>query len=587
MTVTKRLFLLPLAFLYCGVRALGRTMKIHKMAWALGLAAIALWAYNTGGIDNGAIFELDGNTVPNNGVPPLGGHDWDQVYADHLSGTIPPATSGALAIGFDTDAVNTTQDNIFQGGGSKDTQGLQSGPWLWTKSKPQGKDDITHAYAAAYTLPNGHLGLYVGADRFDNSGDATIGFWFFQDPNVGLTNTAQGGGFRFSGVHTNNDLLLISDFTVGGSTSTIAVYKWVGDDATGSLVFVPTPVAGETFATVNGANTTPAWSFTNKSHQAFFAPGEFFEGGVDLTAIFQGTTPCLSVFMAETRSSQSPTATLSDFTLPSPFPLCGIKATKTCTGAQIQSDGVTVKYNFSGTCSNDGIGTVTGLTVTDVPNNGSGFSGLTITGPSPTTLAPKGQPGDTANFTGSFTTNFLSSTIPNIATCSGTAGGVTVSADGSWLPPGGGLPEVCTPVGSGCLNLVKSCATVVTGGNPLAIEVDVSGTISNGANVKVSNITILDDHAATITITCVAGCTGTTNGAFALDPGGSATYTGSYTESGSNITCTPNPAGGGRCAFADTATASGDGSLGAGIISQCAPAGATCYLCPDGSCRTP
>src|SRR4029434_3560435 len=41
--------------------------------------------------------------------------------------------------------------------------------------------------------------------------------------------------------------------------------------------------------------------------------GEFVEEGVDLTALGLGT--CFSTFLAETRSSQSPTATLSDFVL--------------------------------------------------------------------------------------------------------------------------------------------------------------------------------------------------------------------------------------------------------------------------------
>src|SRR5262249_25897996 len=47
------------------------------------------------------------------------------------------------------------------------------------------------------------------------------------------------------------------------------------------------------------------------------------EEGVDLTAL--GLQGCFSTFMAETRSSQSPTATLSDFVLGS-FPLCSLAA---------------------------------------------------------------------------------------------------------------------------------------------------------------------------------------------------------------------------------------------------------------------
>src|SRR5262249_20172001 len=68
-------------------------------------------------------------------------HDWDQVFADAGS----PATSGSFdTVGplsgarvgsFVTDKINTTQDDIFQGGGSKDTNGIQEGPWLFTSSK--------------------------------------------------------------------------------------------------------------------------------------------------------------------------------------------------------------------------------------------------------------------------------------------------------------------------------------------------------------------------------------------------------------------------------------------------------------------
>src|SRR5262249_41979712 len=112
-------------------------------------------------------FELDGN------VATTTSHDWDQIYADAQNNT---KTSAAVASGFITDAVNTTKDDIFTGGGSKDTLSIQQGQWLFTGSKPQGKDDITHAYASAYLDSNSHLILYAGLDRYDNSGDSTAGF---------------------------------------------------------------------------------------------------------------------------------------------------------------------------------------------------------------------------------------------------------------------------------------------------------------------------------------------------------------------------------------------------------------------------
>ena len=93
-----------------------------------------------------------------------------------------------------------------------------------------------------YTDPsNGHVLLYAGLDRFDNSGDATAGFWFFQNPIGRAPSITTNGGHPFTGTHADGDILLVSDFTQGGSVSTIKVFRWTGNDATGSLVAVATP----------------------------------------------------------------------------------------------------------------------------------------------------------------------------------------------------------------------------------------------------------------------------------------------------------------------------------------------------------
>jgi uncharacterized repeat protein (TIGR01451 family) len=281
----------------------------------------------TPSVNPAAPLELDGNVTTQSTTT----HDWDQIFADAGSpagsGTFSQGpTSAALAGSFFTDKVNSNTDDIFTGGGSKDTLGIQSGKWLFTGSKPQGKDDITHAYAAAYIDSNSHLILYAAMDRFDNSGDSTAGFWFFGN-NIGQNpNVTQNGGHPFTGTHQDGDILLVSDFTVGGSTSTIKVFRWTGNDATGSLVALNNgnPISGNTFATVNSGPINVPWSYTNKSGQQQPAAGEFLEEGVDLTAL--GLQGCFSTFMAETRSSQSPTATLSDFVLGS-FPLCSLSAT--------------------------------------------------------------------------------------------------------------------------------------------------------------------------------------------------------------------------------------------------------------------
>jgi hypothetical protein len=152
-------------------------------------------------------------------------------------------------------------------------------------------------------------------DRFDNSGDSTAGFWFFRNNVTESPNLSGNGTGPFIGSHSDGDILLVSDFTIGGSISTIKVFKWVGNDATGNLVALNNgnPIGSNTFAIVNSGPTSVPWPYTNKSGQHQPAAGEFLEEGVDLTAL--GVDNRFSSFLAETRSSQSPTATLSDLVI--------------------------------------------------------------------------------------------------------------------------------------------------------------------------------------------------------------------------------------------------------------------------------
>jgi hypothetical protein len=270
-------------------------------------------------------FELDGNATTQTA------HDWDQIFADagspaiHTSGSFTKGpTSGALAGSFVSDEL--TGDDIYTGGSTKDT--LPIGGWMFKTGKPQDKDEINDAYATAYTDPtSGHLILYAGLDRFSNSGDSTAGFWFFTNPiSKSTTANVSGNGAPFNGVHADGDILLVSDFTIGGSSSTIRVFRWTGNDATGSLVPLNNgnPINGDTFATVNGGPISVPWSYTDKSGFSRPQAGEFLEEGVDLTDL--GIQGCFSSFLAESRSSQSPTATLSDF-VTGGFPLCSLAAT--------------------------------------------------------------------------------------------------------------------------------------------------------------------------------------------------------------------------------------------------------------------
>src|SRR6185503_486986 len=137
------------------------SLLLQYASFALAPAALA--------VHDDGLFELDGNAVSE----PAPGDDWDHVFA---------GTDSADATAFVSDLSNSNSDNIFTGGASKDDH--DTSEWLWTTSKPQAKNDITHAYAAAYTSTAGDTAgdtiVYFGLDKYDASGDNFVGFWFLQ-----------------------------------------------------------------------------------------------------------------------------------------------------------------------------------------------------------------------------------------------------------------------------------------------------------------------------------------------------------------------------------------------------------------------
>ncbi len=162
--------------------------------------------------------------------------DWSTFQFDATLGRFTARGNSLFRPSFITDAKNSGSDNTFLGTSSKDVQDISS--WSWTAHGTQDKDDIFHAFAAAYKLANGDTAVYAGMDRFANSGDATAGFWFVQDSTfalctgVGQSSTGPNAGCKASGTflgkHFDGDLLLVSDFSVGGAVSTINVYEWRG-----------------------------------------------------------------------------------------------------------------------------------------------------------------------------------------------------------------------------------------------------------------------------------------------------------------------------------------------------------------------
>src|SRR5207237_3380638 len=70
--------------------------------------------------------------------------DWSSdVCSSDLANALHDFGNGgtATASSFVTDKVNDRADDIFTGGGSKDTLGIQQGKWLSTAAKPQRSEE--------------------------------------------------------------------------------------------------------------------------------------------------------------------------------------------------------------------------------------------------------------------------------------------------------------------------------------------------------------------------------------------------------------------------------------------------------------
>ena len=274
-----------------------RTRRSLTLLWtALFLFSLALQSVTlatpaaVSATPSDGVFQLEGNATDTGA-----GEDWANIYAGNNNAQ---ATTGILG---DAAGRRFTQ-------GSKDTLAMSQNSWD-VASVPD-KDDILHAFAALYDI-NGNDTIVFGLDRFANNGDAHAGFWFFQD-QIGLN--ANG---TFSGQRTVGDVFIVSDFTAGGDLSTVKLYTW-----TGSGLSAPTfgqecaPGAQTGCAIANTDDEISPWPYLPKQGTSgIFPVSSFFEGGLNLDAVFPNGAPCISSFMAETRSSTSETAELKNFVL--------------------------------------------------------------------------------------------------------------------------------------------------------------------------------------------------------------------------------------------------------------------------------
>src|ERR1051326_4389117 len=265
-------------------------------------------------------FAIYGSLKANNPVANAG--NW-MAGAGGTGGAVLDASGAALdpARTFHfTDLYNSTSDNTFSGGKWTDDPNT----WGWTQSKASSKTDINNVLIHIATDVNGHSWLVVGADRFSTSGDSYIDFEFLQNTLVSNGN----GTFSSAGPNggrTVNDLLLSLAFTSGGGVADFFAYRWQTNSGSGGYTYFDATAAlptGKVFVAASPANTAvPFGAFGQTNYGA----NQFADAAVDLTALLGNFDPCLSIgvatIMVKTKSSQSASASLSDFINPIQYTL--------------------------------------------------------------------------------------------------------------------------------------------------------------------------------------------------------------------------------------------------------------------------
>jgi hypothetical protein len=197
----------------------------------------------------------------------------------------------------------------------------------WSKGQVSNKTDIANAAAVIIGCE-----LYFAGDRLSTNGNANIGFWFYLNGTAPQINPVT-GAYDFAPEHAVGDILVIADFSNGGTFSTITVYKWVGTGGSfggGTLDLVP-----ETNATVaqNNVYSHPVptdWSYITPDYPT----NAFYEGMIDLCALNLDNY-CFTSFLLETRNSNSINAMLGDFVAGA----FGAKPTITATGGSVCEPG--------------------------------------------------------------------------------------------------------------------------------------------------------------------------------------------------------------------------------------------------------
>ena len=346
----------------------------------LGVAALASIGLVGAGVQPAfAVHEkqmqLDGNTADDSSATPA--YDWESFFQAGADGTGGDITDRAAMPSTDFVARGHIADYALPDAstfatGSKDTLNIgaiaatpghkatAAGWQCGSSNNVSSKDDLVNVYTAAYRDPNtDHLLLYFGAEKSSNLGDNNIGIWFLQDS---IACTSGNGNTSFTGHHKPGDVLLTASFSNGGTVATVESHVWesgtenggeghLGSDDAGAFLcgdtnHTETSASAHACAITNTVGINPPWNHPVKTPAAgttsWLAPQEFYEGGIDVTEAADNADvnePCITNFLADTRSSTSPTATLFDYGAGS-FPVCTPTTTMLNTAAYASATSV-------------------------------------------------------------------------------------------------------------------------------------------------------------------------------------------------------------------------------------------------------
>src|SRR6476646_5199961 len=297
----------------------GRLRRVRSVAIVTVLVVAGLmWIGAAQAVHDNGMFELDGNVVHNSATTPP--YDWTSLFGATGNQLIAPdpITGPVLASTFvdDTDAI----DNTYFAGGTKIDDQVHNmgcgGP------AANDKTSMDYVYVALIQVPPGapdnagHQVLYLGIEKqaAGNGGDNAVGFWLFQNSNVGCDASVS---TTFTGAHTDGDLFIDGLFTNGGGASDVQVFRWNGDDITGSLSAAPSftgnvcgVVAPDSVCGIANDATIDAGPWRSSPTMA---ANTFVEAGIDLTTLLGQNGGCFTTFLADSQASQDTNSQPKDY----------------------------------------------------------------------------------------------------------------------------------------------------------------------------------------------------------------------------------------------------------------------------------